>query len=856
MGLVGRAIASSLASTALLACAAAALAQASTATTIWNLPAQPLGDALIAVGRQTDTNILAAPALVKGRTAPALQGSLTRDEALSRLLVGTGLTPRVLDEHTVTLAPRSPNTSSALFPGAGATPLSAGEGDSVHLAQADQATARTDSPLEKEQTDQTSQRESVRLEEVVVTAEKREERLQDVPVPVTVLNAVKLAESGQVLLRDFYATVPGLSIAPGIQGSQVLSIRGINEGFGNPTVGISVDDVPFGASTKWGGEVVPDIDPSDLAHIEVLRGPQGTLYGANSMGGLIKYVTANPSTEGYTGRIEAGTNAVYNGSQVGYSMRASANVPLTETLAVRISGFTREDPGYIDNPFLDRQGINETNAHGGHLSALWQISDAASLRLGALYQSLASDAVSEVDVAPNLGPWQQNYVAGAGAYDRTVQVYSATFKAAMAGVDLTSITGYNVNHDHDALDFSSALQPAAEMNYGVGGALVLTDQTAYKLTEELRLASKIGDRLDWLVGGFYTHETDDYTQSIPAVDEHTGQQVGQFDVTTYPNTYKEYAGFITLTWHVLPRFNVQIGGRDGEIEQTYTSTDISNNYPFPTPHSGTVVVPLLSIKHNAVTYLLTPQWKITDDLMLYARVASGYRPGGPNLPEPGIPAQSAPDKTQNYEIGFKGDFLDRVLSVDASLYYIKWTNIQLGLQDTQTLSGYSGNAGEAKSAGVELSFNWRPLAGMTVSAWGDYDDAVLTQGFPANSSTYGVPGDRLPYTSKFSGHVAFEQAFKLGNDFSAFGGGELSYVGDRLGIFTPSTARQDLPAYTTASLRAGVRRDSWSVTGYVNNVANRRGLLDGGTDYFPVNGFVYIQPRTVGVSVAKTFDAR
>ena len=191
------------------------------------------------------------------------------------------------------------------------------------------------------------------------------------PVLVTAINAESAAASNQPEASGLLTSVPGLTVTPaGTQGYQLLSIRGITTGGGtNPTVGVTVDDVPYAASTNLGGGLVlPDIDPNDLSQVEVLRGPQGTLYGARRMGGLIKFATIDPSTNALSGRVQVGTNTVYNGTGVGYNVRGSVNVPVSDTFAIRASGFTREDPGYIDNPILHINGINEDHASGGRLS--------------------------------------------------------------------------------------------------------------------------------------------------------------------------------------------------------------------------------------------------------------------------------------------------------------------------------------------------------------------------------------------------------------------------------------------------------------------------------------------------------
>src|SRR5579862_771947 len=243
--------------------------------------------------------------------------------------------------------------------------------------------------------DQTPAEDS-KLTEVVVTAQKQgEQDLKDVPIPISVLNGDQLADTSQVLLKDYVSSVPGLNLLPGTNGIQYLSIRGITTGIANPVVGFMIDDVPYGAFSNQAE--VPDIDPGDLARIEVLRGPQGTLYGDASMGGLINYVTKQPSTDGFSGRFETGTDFIQNGAGPGYNLRASANVPITDQLAIRISGFERQDPGYIDNPLLNETGVNKANAYGGKFALLWQVTPDTSVAFSALGQYTKQDGLSYIE---------------------------------------------------------------------------------------------------------------------------------------------------------------------------------------------------------------------------------------------------------------------------------------------------------------------------------------------------------------------------------------------------------------------------------------------------------------------------
>ena len=710
--------------------------------------------------------------------------------------------------------------------------------------------------------------------EVLVTAQKREERIQDVPVPVTVIDADQLADTSQVQIRDYFSSVPGFSDMTHYSASQDLSIRGITTGgFSNPTVAVSVDDVPFGNSSNLGSGIVPDIDPGDLARIEVLRGPQGTLYGANSLGGLVKYVTKDPSTDAVSGRISAGTSGVQNGAEPGYDVRASVNVPLGDSFALRASVFGRQDPGYIDNPALNINGVNKGESDGARLAALWMPSNSVSVKLSAQLQNNKQTGVSEVDVptagfpqTAGLGDLQQNYIAGSGGYNvggfyKTVQVYSAIVKARIGGIDLASITGFNIIRLRDSLDLGAGypgISAGSESLFGVTGVPYADYYVTDKLTQELRLSGSLWQRFDWLAGGFYTREISHGSDAWLASNPTTGQVFGTSVLYFYPrNIYQEYSGFVNLTYHLTDKFDVQVGVRESHFSYTQDPQSISGlGVPIFDGVPSPIISPQAEATSNAFTYLLTPRFEISSDLMLYARLASGYRPGGPNTAGAGTPLQFSPDKTQNYEIGIKGEFLDHTVSVDASVYYIDWKNLQIQLRKNLANGAYAfytGNGSKAKSEGVEFSTTWRPITGMSIAGWVSYDDAALAEDFPVDSSAYGKAGDRLPNSSRWTANVSPQQDFPLWGESTGFVGATVSYIGGRLGTFQATPARQVYPSYTRSDLRAGVQYESWKTSLYVNNVSDARGVLDGGVGYLYPFAFVYIQPRTIGVSVAKSF---
>ncbi len=705
-------------------------------------------------------------------------------------------------------------------------------------------------------------RDAGSLEEVVVTAEKHSERLQDVPVPVTALSAVTLADRNQFRIQDYFTQVPGLALTPNENnGTATIAIRGITSGDNtNPTVGITVDDIPFGSSTSIGaGYFAPDFDPSDLARVEVLRGPQGTLYGASSIGGLLKYVTVDPSFAGVSGRVEAGLASVDGGGNLGYNVSAGVNIPLTDSLAVRISGFTRDNPGYIHNVQSGETDVNKTTVTGGHLSALWRPTDDFSLKLSALYQDNKIFGSSFVTVEPGLGDWQQRFLPGTGHVDRTFEVFSANMSGILGPFDVTSVTGYSVSRLHDFLDYTEVFGFITQGVFNTNPPYTLAgdDTTTYKFNQEIRLATKIGSKVDLLLGGYYTHERSPYLLQIIGADA-AGQSIGGEAHSAFTSSYAEWSGFANLTYHFTDHFDVQVGGRGTSISETFNETDsgpyvpLFENATSPNSYGG-------SEQDHAFTYLVTPRYVVSQDLMIYARLASGYRPGGINAGvSPGQPVEPnfKHDTTENYELGVKGNAFDHIFSFDASVYHIDWRDIQLALLNQADGQVYFSNGSRAKSEGVEVSFEYIPVRQLHLSGWVDVNDAELTQPLPGNSPVNGPVGSRLPYSSRFSANTAMDYEVPLGTITGVVGGG-VSYVGDRTGAFVgtgqPQPSRQNLPGFAIASIHAGAKWDRWDIHADVNNLLNRYGVLGGGVGTQTPDAFQFIQPRTIGLSAAMTF---
>jgi outer membrane receptor protein involved in Fe transport len=702
---------------------------------------------------------------------------------------------------------------------------------------------------------QPAARNSDQLEEVIVTAQKRSERLQDVPVPVTALSADTLAAHNQNRLQDYFAEVPGLNLTSSGNGQMGLSIRGLTAGTiagGSPTVGVTIDDVPRGFNTAPGfsSQLYEDLDPSDLERIEVLRGPQGTLYGASSIGGLIKFVTADPSTAGYKGRGQLLVNDT--GGKLGYSVRAAANLPVSGDFAIRISGFTRTDPGYIDNVTTGERDVNQVQVKGGRISALWRPSANLSLKLSAMLQNTDGDGSAEVDL--QRGDLQQARMRGTEGYSQKTALYSAILNASFAGLNLTSISAYGTYKYAHLSDQSAFYGGYAHDLFGVDGASLLDTIDPRKFSQEVRLTSAANQKLEWLLGAFYTRESTPAHQSLLANDAVTGALAGSQVEIDFPTSFSEQALFGDLTVHFTDQFNVQIGGRTSTNRQTYDEVDSGPLF------GGTFITPTTHTKANASTFLLTPQFRISTDLMVYARLASGYRAGGPNANVPGnssTPKSYQPDKDNSFDMGIKGEIWDRKLTFDAAAYYIDWKNVQIAVIDPATQFLIHTNGGDAKSQGLELAAQARPAKGSTIAVSATFGDAKLKEALPPISTAIGAAGERLPFSSRFAGSLAVDQEFTLGGTWTGTLGGSFHFVGEREAEFISGAGatRATLPAYTQVDLRADARKDGWIAGLFINNVGDKRGFV-GRTEGGPSNPLptgIYIQPRTVGLTVTKEF---
>ncbi len=708
------------------------------------------------------------------------------------------------------------------------------------------------------------------LEEIIVTAQKRSESLLSVAAPVTALSSEDLARQGDVQLSDYAANVPGLNLLTSQPGQTVVIMRGISTGFGAgipATTATYINDVPYGSSTSaaYGSIGTLDLDPATLQQIEVLRGPQGTLYGASSLGGLIKYVTRPPSLKDYSGRLEVDGSSVDGGGE-GYGVRALVDGPLvTDQLGMTLSAFHRLEPGFINDPHQDKKNVNSSTADGGRFALLWKPTSNFSAELSALFQNNFTDGASTVDVNSNLTPIYGKYEHvryGDEVWNLRNSLYSLSATYDFGWADLTSITSYSTRNARWGIEESYKFGPGVSSQLGIPDLGLYDDITLSmnKTTQEIRLASPDSNTLEWLAGFYYTHEhsvkPEAFTQPISLVTDMPVPQAytpGGLYADILHDFYKEYAGYADVTLHLTSSFKILGGLR-------YASNSETDQIPaFGLLNGGSSEVDGNSSDHS-LTYLVSPSYNIDDRNMVYARVASGYRPGGPTnvgaaTVAAGAPTAYKPDSLTNYEVGYKASFPQQRMTIDVSGFYIDWKDIQL----LTVINGFNvtGNGGTARSDGLEFAWTWQPVDRLKLSANGAYTDAQLTADVPLIG---GKSGDSLPDVPKFSGNLGTDYDFPVTRDVNGFVGGNLQYQGKRFVDFVPLPAtvtRTEMPAYTTVNVHAGADHGGLTIEAYVKNVTNAYGITR--TSSLVINGYgaplaaAIIQPRTFGLSMSQKF---
>ncbi len=733
--------------------------------------------------------------------------------------------------------------------------------------------------------------------EIVVTANRRQENIVDVPMSVTALAGDDLNRKGLTQIESFASQVPGFSIENQGRIGIRLVLRGQNTGgsVGGAAVASMIDEVVLtsGSALSRGALVTANLDLYDVERIEVLRGPQGTLYGANALGGLLKYVAKKPDLDRLGGSGELGVENVRYG-ETGYSVKGALNVPIaTDVAAIRVTGYYNDVPGYVDNPLLGLDNVNGGELYGGRAALLVQPSDALSVRLTAGFQKdrYGSEGITQLVGAPTVSDSETSasfrIVGGrpietlrfAGNTGGDFEYYNGLIDYDFGSVQLTSSTSYLKGKRTFFVDASNGpAAPGLTLAQALGGLfpepiVAVLDQTNSfeKFNQEIRLSSDGDGALRWQVGVFYSNEDilfDQTFQTRAAADTSRNVGVSPFipglgglslGGSLTLADYEEISGFGEATLRIGDRFELSLGGRYSHIEQSADASTSPGLFTGPTPTTN----PTIDSSEKKFTFSVAPKFELSDDISLYGRIASGFRPGGP-ITTPGagtlFPASFGPDQVVNYEVGIKGRTPSGLLTFDVAAFYIDWKDIQIVSAFVNPNSGQSffvtGNAGKARSQGLEWAFGLRPVRGLDLGWTGAITDAKIRTDAPGLGASR---GDHLPYVPRVSSAVNVDYSVPLTANLTGNLGATWNHVGARNGEFSTSPALSNnprLPAYDSFDLRAGLAFDRFRVDELVRNIGDRRGIVlyrsSGGFEATSGSG-VIIQPRTISLRLSADF---
>ena len=695
------------------------------------------------------------------------------------------------------------------------------------------------------------------LAEVVVTAQKRSENVQDVPASISVVGTQEMDSFHMTQLTDIAAYVPGLQVdSLGTPGQALISMRGIAPFPGaGATVGTYIDDTPIGSTSLHdrGSSYALDILPYDVQRIEVLEGPQGTLYGANSVGGAIKYVLTTPSLDKTEIRVGADLFGISGAGDPGGGGRASINTALIPgTLGMIASVATETTPGYIDNTQTGEQNQNGFRQQSGRLALFWKASDTLDVHFGALYQHIIADGNASVALDPNtLQPLggnltDNNYLPN--TFKSNLQYYTADVDWDLTWAKFVSATSLSNQGTQSNTDVTRTYQPIfALYDEPQGISEFPLNLTTQKFTQEFRLSSPSDVKLEWLGGLFFTHEKGTNRQYLTAQnpDGSTIESLTPFFVGALPTTYKEYAGFGDLTYHFTEMFDLSAGLRYAKNDQVF--------------HQILEAGPLIPTASNSIgtssegvwTYSVSPRLHITKDIMAYARVATGYQAGAPNLAFPGVPPSVGSDHLTNYEVGLKSSLLDHRVILNFSVFDLEWRDIQV----TATLPGgimYLTNGGTARSRGAETDLTVLPVDRLMVELTANYTDAEFTQAVPSIGA---ADGDRMPFIPTWSGSLRADYNWPVAGDWAAHLGGGFRLVGARFSSGPLLADEFKTGAYGALDMNADLSDSRYTIRLFAKNLTNRHAYLtdtanqNGLTgDIVDVEGTV-IQPRTIGLAL-------
>jgi outer membrane receptor protein involved in Fe transport len=703
--------------------------------------------------------------------------------------------------------------------------------------------------------------------DIVVTASKREEKLRDVPSTITAIGSREIETLGIKDFHDYATLVPGLSQRDlGSPGVGTIVLRGLYTGpqQSTNTTSFYLDDAPLSASgfLSFGAQVTPSPDFADVERIEVLKGPQGTLYGASSLGGLVRVITKKPDANAFSGSLQIEGSSVSGGDQGGL-MRGVINLPLiTDKLAVRAVGFYRRSPGWTDNVTTGETNVNTARIKGGRIALRATPTEHLTIDLSGLYQDIDSDGLAFQDnvqntTRPLYGVNKFAAVAGTGAARLRYREVSGSATQETGIGSIVATASYFEGKTRRLLDYTPIFSPLLPIP-GLGQVIADFGPNLKKTTLEARFVSKRLGPIEFVAGGFYTHEKSAYPFLISANEADGKPLPSPYDVVLRSNTlatYDEYAGYGNLTFYITDQLDVTGGLRYAHNKQDGASPPGIAFYA-PTPGGTT------SFSDSKLTYLATIRYRPTQAISFYARAASGYRPGGPQntttLP-PGAQSQIHADTVWNYEGGVKASLLNGALNANVALYHIDWKDIQLStIYLGRTMQG---NAGAAEVDGWEVELEAHPSRDLAISGNVGHTYARITDiSAQAQASLGAKPGNRLPLTPDYSAAVSVDQRLHFSDSVGGSLGATLRFTSDMPSSYPGYALNPNvkIPSVATMDVRASINLTPVTLQFRLENLFNERGFTSMATNLvyvgqsLPTTGTV-IRPRTAVLSATVDF---
>lgn len=713
--------------------------------------------------------------------------------------------------------------------------------------------------------------EEVKDERVVVTAAKRAQYAQDVPASIAAIGGADIARKGINELSDYITAVPGISYdfsqgPTGARGRQTVGIRGLSRfsGLTANTVGFYIDETPIDIAN-------PDI--FDLNRIEVLRGPQGTLYGAGSVGGTIKLITNQPDPSRFAFALDGGLSQVADGD-LGGRFNQMINLPLVEDMAaLRAVGSIREEAGWIDNynqlGVQTGEDINSGGGQGARAAILIQPTSALKITPSVMYHRLAYDSEQNFVVGvPGLPERAKNEFLPTESEEEFI-LAGVTVGYNFGAVELVSQTSFydyrNESQEDTTLQFTAALPGLNFLPIPVNS---VTNEQAW--VHESRLVSNFEGPFQFIAGVYYEDTARPFTSQSLIENFNATLGFALLPVTPLGDNYyvvrstrdqTQFAAFGEATYTFFEDLDVTGGLRYFKFESD--TTDAFSGYAF----TG---VPALQPGHaeeDGVNPKATIAYRAGEDSLIYATASRGFRPGNANIPLPascnasliaaGItpPASTSfdSDSVWNYETGFKTEWLDGGVAFSAAAFYMDWKDMQVGVPlPSCRIQGFIVNAGDARSVGAEIELSARPIDGLSLNVAGSYMDSELTEDSTVLASASGTDLLFIPHWT-WSGSAQY--TFAVGGATDAYLRGDVKYR-DQTNLNYAGTSQTD--SYAQIDLRAGLEGEmgdsSWEAAIFVENLTDEMPILS--RDPRPVLGgdtVTSIEPRKIGIGLTISY---